>query len=100
MADKFEFKLDRGGVGMWMRADLQGIVAQATEKVAGNVRSAVAANPPQSGTAQVLTSTGVNRNGRPFGLVTIAHPYGQALQAKHGVLTKAVAAAGLDFRAY
>jgi hypothetical protein len=36
---------------------------------------------------------------RAHGIVAITHPAGQAVQAKHGALTKAVAQAGLDFKA-
>lgn len=35
---------------------------------------------------------------RAHASVTLAHPSGQAVQAKHGALTKAAAQAGLDVR--
>jgi hypothetical protein len=35
---------------------------------------------------------------RPHAVVALAHPAGEAVQAKHGTLTKAAAQAGLDVR--
>lgn len=36
---------------------------------------------------------------RAHAIVALAHPAGEAVQAKHGALTKAAAEAGLDFKA-
>ncbi|MEJ6013815.1 hypothetical protein WG936_08200 [Corynebacterium sp. H127] len=47
---------------------------------------------------KVLTMTGINRAGRPYGLVTIAEPEALAMQAKHGVLSKSAARCGLDIK--
>lgn len=43
-------------------------------------------------TAKVVTTD------RAHGIVVIAHPAGTAVQAKHGALTKAASAAGLEVR--
>lgn len=41
-----------------------------------------------------------DRNGRPVALVTLAEAKGIAMQAKHGTLTRAAAAKGLDVTRY
>ncbi len=45
--------------------------------------------------AHVEVMMGETQFGAPVALVTIAHPAGLAMQAKHGSLTKAAAAEGL-----
>lgn len=41
-----------------------------------------------------------DRTGRPVAMVAIMEPWGLAAQAKHGILTRAAAAAGLDVHRY
>lgn len=48
----------------------------------------------------VVTSSGVNRQGRPFGIVYIAEVNGIAHQVKHGSLTRAAAQRGIETRRY
>lgn len=48
----------------------------------------------------VVTSSGVNRKGRPFGIVYIAEVNGVVHQVKHGSLTHAAAQRGIETRRY
>lgn len=73
-------------------ASCEPVIAEATKRVEANA-AALTDKPVKS-----MVFTG--RNGRPTGYVTIMHPAGLAEQAKHGVLTKAAAEAGLDIRRY
>ncbi|MHD0024506.1 hypothetical protein ACQX2E_09580 [Corynebacterium diphtheriae] len=64
------------------------------------VTKSVAASVDVPDDVEVITKVDRDRTGRPRGMVTIAHPGGLAMQAKHGVLTKAAAENGLDIRRY
>lgn len=46
--------------------------------------------------AEVGVMMGTTKYGAPVALVTIKHPAGLAMQAKHGTLTKAAASVGLE----
>ncbi|MDT9411310.1 hypothetical protein P8T80_07950 [Corynebacterium rouxii] len=85
-----EIKFDDAAIMEAVRRAHALTIAEVTAKVAGEIHEDV----------EVLTETGVNDNGRPYGLVTIAEPHGLLLQAKHGYLTKAASAAGLTVRPY
>lgn len=73
-------------------------VQEATEKVAANVESqGITVGDRDGGKHEIdlpvlveMTTTD-----RAKGCVILAHPAGAAVQAKHGALTKAAAAAGL-----
>lgn len=49
---------------------------------------------------EVAMTEGINRNGRPYVMVTLKGPHGVASQLKHGTLTRAAARQGLDIRRY
>lgn len=60
----------------------------------------IAANVDVPDDVPVSVTSGTNQKGRPYALVTIAHPSGMARQAKHGTLTKAASEAGIETRRY
>lgn len=68
-------------------------LTEEAEAIANDVRSAY----PD---LNVVTSSGVGDNGRPFGLVVIAQINGIAHQVKHGTLTRAAAQQGIETRRY
>lgn len=68
-------------------------LAEEAEAVADNVRAAY----PD---IKVVTGSGVGKNGRPYGLVSIAEINGVAHQVKHGSLTRAAAQRGIETRRY
>lgn len=68
-------------------------LAEEAEAIAGDIR----AEYPD---LNVVTGSGVGRNGRPYGLVVIAQVNGLAHQVKHGTLTRAAAKRGIDTRRY
>jgi hypothetical protein len=74
---------------------------KATEAVADGVRAMGISVGDRDGGArerELPVTTKLVTTDRPHGLVTLAHPAGMAVQAKHGALTKAAAQAGLDVR--
>lgn len=84
------FVLDRAGVGQIAKSDgVRRVVQRAADKVASHASAA---------TDYPVTMTGRTTD-RAVVDVTIAHPAGLAAQAKHGVLTRAASAAGLEVRA-
>lgn len=83
------FVLDRAGMAQIAKSDgIRKLVRQAAAKVAANARNAT----------DLPVETGERTTDRAVVDVTIAHPAGAATQAKHGVLTKAASAAGLEVR--
>lgn len=85
-----KIQLSTTGLEQWIRENTLPLVEAAAEEMVKNIPDNV----------EVLTKSGVGENGRPFAMVTIAEPKGVAMQAKHGTLTKAAAAAGLDITRY
>lgn len=76
-------------------------VQAAAETVAQNVRAQgvkVGGFKGDSGEIDLPVTVSMSTTDRAHASVTIAHPAGQAVQAKHGALTKAAAQAGLDVR--
>lgn len=81
------FQLDRAGLGRAMRsAEMQRAMGRVGRRVQGQA---------QRLTDKPVTSR-VAVTDRAIAVVTIAHPGGAADQAKHGTLTKALGAAGLQ----
>lgn len=70
-----------------------GVLAEEAEAIGNNVQAMY------PGT-NVVTSSGVGRDGRPFGIVYIAEVNGIAHQVKHGSLTRAAAQRGIETRRY
>lgn len=82
------------------RPDVQAAVKEAAEKVADRVRgqSIGVGGEDFSPTERPLPVT--VRGGEDAFFVVLEHPAGLAVQAKHGVLTKAAAAEGLEVGKY
>lgn len=89
-----DFKPDRDGIRALLKSpEIAAAVNDVAEKIAAG--------------AQHTTEAGVDlpivvdhyETDRRAASVTIAHAAGQAAQAKHGVLTRAAAAVGLEVRA-
>ena len=85
-----KIQLSTTGLEQWIQENTLPLLEAAAEEMVKNIPDGV----------EVLTKGGVGENGRPFAMVTIAEPKGVAMQAKHGTLTKAAAAAGLDITRY
>ena len=84
------FILDRSGMGGIAKSDaIRALVRDATREVAAAARAGT--------DLPVRVSDGTTD--RAVGSVTLADPAGAATQAKHGVLTKAAMAVGLDVKA-
>lgn len=80
-------------------------VAQATRRAAEAVADGVRAQNIRVGDhdggpreRELPVTVTMVETDRAHASVTLAHPSGQAVQAKHGALTKAAAQAGLDVR--
>jgi hypothetical protein len=95
-------KLNHKGVSEILKsAGMAAEVKAAAEAVADNVRSqGIRVGDRDGGPRErdlPVTVTMVTTD-RAHALVTIAHPSGEAVQAKHGALTKAAAQAGLKVK--
>jgi hypothetical protein len=83
-------RLDHRGLAQLLKsAPMRGLVSGATESVASRLRGM---EPDYPVTSQVVTTD------RAHGIVAIAHPAGEAIQAKRGSLTKAAAQAGFTVK--
>lgn len=95
-------KLDRKGVEAILKsAGAHKMVQDAAEAVAANVRDQNIKVGDRDGGAHerdLPVKVGVTTTDRAHAVVTLAHPAGEAVQAKHGALTKAAAQAGLNVR--
>jgi hypothetical protein len=95
-------RLNHKGVSEILKSAPMAAEVKATaEKVAQNVRDqGIKVGDRDGGPHEYdlpVTVTMVTTD-RAHALVTIAHPSGESVQAKHGSLTKAAAQAGLDVR--
>lgn len=79
-------KLDEKQIGRILQ-NTKPLVHETAKAVAGNV---------QGWDKPVDVYDTVSKTGRPVSLVVLSHPSALAVQAKHGVLTRAAAAQGLD----
>lgn len=96
-------RLDHKGIEAILKgAPMQAAVKAAAEKVAENVRDMhITVGDHEGGKHEIdlpVTVT-MHTTDRAHANVTLAHPAGEAVQAKHGALTKAAAQAGLSVRA-
>lgn len=95
-------KLNHKGVEAILKgAPMAAAVKAAAEKVADNVRNqGIKVGDKDGGSHEydLPVTVTMTTTDRAHANVTIAHPAGQAVQAKHGALTKAAARAGLDVR--
>ena len=95
-------RLDHAGIRQVLSSypGVRSMADDAAEKVGGAVRAQglIADSPGRemgvdlTGDTEVRSAIG--HDGRPVGLVSIRHPAGVAMQAKHGVLTRAVRVLG------
>lgn len=95
-------RLNKAGVAQILKSsELQRAVTAAAEQVADNVRAQnIKVGDRDGGKHEVDLPVKVSSSttDRARAAVTLAHPAGAAVQAKHGALTKAAAQAGLDVR--
>lgn len=100
MTDKI--KLDHAGLAALLKsAEMHRLVEAAAEKVAENVREQgemVGAFKGGSGEIPLPVKVSVTTTDRAHASVVLAHPAGAAVQAKHGALTRAASAAGLEVK--
>lgn len=80
-----------------VRAEIQRAAEAAAASVAG--QGLTASSPGEDSPAQLSAEVSMGTTDRAHAAVTIKHPSALAMQAKHGVLTKAGAAAGLEVHA-
>ena len=74
-----------------LKAIPAGVVEAAAKEIAANVDVGDV-------DAQVGVMMGTTERGAPVALVSILHPAGMAMEAKHGTLKKAAAACGLEVK--
>ena len=95
-------RLDSKGVAAILKsAEMARAVKAKAEAVADNVRAqGIKAGDRDGGPheRELPVSVQMVTTDRAHAIVAITHPAGDAVQAKHGVLTKAAAQAGLDVR--
>lgn len=90
-------RLDHAGLAAVLKSgEVRAMVAAATEEVAANARSQGVMVEGEPGDVPLPVETQVVTTDRAHGIVTLAHPSGESVQAKHGTLTAAAAAAGLE----
>jgi hypothetical protein len=95
-------KLDHRGIASLLRGrEMTGATREAAEAVAENVRSqGIRVGDQDGGASEVDLPVAVSmyETDRAHAVVVLEHASGDAVQAKHGALTKAAAEAGLDFK--
>lgn len=95
-------ELNRAGVAEIAKgAEMQALMKSLAEKVADGVRSqGIQVGDHDGGSREVDLPVSVTERitDRAHATVTITHPSGIAVQAKHGALTKAASAAGLQVK--
>ena len=87
----------RGRLRLDSRAVNRALVVAATPSLLKAAQLVEKELPPGYKTAIEVDT---DRNGRPRSMIAIAEPKGLAAQAKHGLLTRAAAAVGLDIHRY
>ena len=95
-------RLNQRGVAALLKSpQMQASVTAAAEKIAANVRDqGIEVGDRDGGKYEIPLPVRVSHDttDRVRSRVTLAHPAGQAVQAKHGALTKAAKQAGLDVK--
>ena len=97
-------KMDWHGVGEVATSEpFRRLVEDAARDIAGSVEAVMVEGVPGDvrlpvETSEASTSRGMKFGNRARAFVTLAHPAGLAAQAKHGLLTKAAARAGITVR--
>lgn len=97
-----EVKLDRAGIAAIAKSDeMMALVSAAAEEVAANVHGqGIQVGDRDGGPREIPLPVKVDTDvsDRARASVILAHPAGIAAQAKHGALTRAAAAAGLEVK--
>jgi type III secretory pathway component EscU len=94
-----KIKMDHRGIESLLKSSqIADAVSEATEAVADNARAQSIDVEGIPGDIALPVTTQMVTTDRAHGIVAIAHPSGEAVQAKHGTLTKAAAEAGLEVR--
>jgi hypothetical protein len=95
-------KLDHRGIETVLKGrEVADATRDAAETVAENVRAQnirVGDRDGRPGEDELPVEVFMHETDRAHASVVLAHASGQAVQAKHGALTKAAAEAGLDFK--
>lgn len=94
-------KLDHGGIAALLKSgEMQALVNEAAEQIAGNIRSQGVTVGAFHGAGEIPLPVEVSTmtTDRAHASVTLAHPAGVAVQAKHGALTKAASEVGLPVK--
>lgn len=76
--------------------ELQKVLSETSKPALKAAADAVASDISAPTNVSVFT----NEEGRAVAMVTIVHPKGLAMQAKHGALTRAAAKQGLEVKRY
>jgi hypothetical protein len=99
----FDVKLNHSGVSAILKSsEVAAMVTAAAEEIADNVRAqgiVVGAFSGGDGDIELPVEVTPHTTDRARASVTLAHPAGIAVQAKHGALTKAASAAGVEVNA-
>lgn len=89
--------LNPAGMAAILSGDgMQRALQEAGEAVAENVRNDHTLVEGEPGELALPVQVDIDSDGGLHAAVSIAHPSGEAVQSKHGSLTKAAAQAGLD----
>lgn len=95
-------KLNHGAIASFLKGgQVHAMVSAKTNEVAEQVKAlGIQVGDKDGGAAEydLPVETNVYTTDRAHGIVQIRHPSGIAVQAKHGALTKAAAAAGLEVK--
>ena len=93
-------RLNSAGIAEILKSpQMHAVIKAEAEKIAENVRSmGIKVGDADGGSREIDLPVEVTMSttDRARANVTLAHPAGQAVQAKHGALTKAAGQAGLD----
>lgn len=94
-----DVKLNHGAVAAILKSgEMQALVDAVAEEIAANVRSQRIRVEGVPGKIELPVDVRSYVTDRAAASVALAHPSGVAVQAKHGVVTKAASAAGLSVR--
>lgn len=92
-------RLDRRGIAALAKSrEVTTETLRAAEMVADNIRAQGVRVEGIPGNIALPVTVTMFETDRAHAVVALAHPSGEAVQAKHGSLTKAAAQAGLDVR--
>ena len=87
-------------INLAMRGPIDSTAARIADHVRGQgIKVGDRDGGPRERDLPVTAKSGTTKRGWPVAMVTITHPAGQSVQAKHGSLTKAAASLGLTVKA-